>query len=166
MILLLVPLLQCMLLTYRSRGMISPPGVTEKYALTEPPESSTSSTAPRTPSIPFTSRLLISLIPFGLYCFLWTRIPPYVTALPSTPSLISTVEIQPDLDPTSTTASSINEAIGDWTSGPEGWEGGGWLAPSLGRVVVLGVVVLGTLSGFGAVRTAWGFFEHAVGAAR
>lgn len=50
--------------------------------------------------------------------------------------------------------------VSSWTEGPEGWEGGGWLAPSLGRVVVLGVVVLGALSGFGAVRTAWNFLDH------
>lgn len=47
-----------------------------------------------------------------------------------------------------------------WTEGPEGWEGEGWLASSLGRVVVLGVVVLGALSGFGALRTALNFFEN------
>ena len=31
---------------------------------------------------------------------------------------------------------------------------------------MLGVVILGALSGFGAVRTAWGFFEHASGVNR
>ena len=61
---------------------------------------------------------------------------------------------------------TLDEALVKWTtSGPEGWEGEGWLAPSLGRLIVLGVVVLGVLSGFGAVRTAWGFFEHASGVA-
>lgn len=65
------------------------------------------------------------------------------------------------MDDPSSTASTIDEAIVQWsTSGPEGWEQGGWLAPSLGRVVVLGVVILGSLSGFGAVRSAWNFFEH------
>ncbi|KAJ9120257.1 hypothetical protein QFC22_003157 [Naganishia vaughanmartiniae] len=39
------------------------------------------------------------------------------------------------------------------------WRRGGWLEPSLGRVVVCGVVVLGGLSGLGAVRTAWNFIE-------
>ena len=39
------------------------------------------------------------------------------------------------------------------------WRKGGWLEPSLGRVVVCGVVVLGGLSGLGAVRTAWNFIE-------
>ena len=69
--------------------------------------------------------------------------------------------------PTPSSSSSIDDAIVNWsTSGPEGWEGGGWLALSLGRVVVLGVVVLGGLSGFGAVRTAWDFFEHLSGAGR
>ncbi len=81
-------------------------------------------------------------------------------------SPIPTVETDPELDPTTTTPSSIDEAIVSWTSRPEGWEGGGWLAPSLGRVVVLGVFVLGTLSGFGAMRTAWGFWEHDAGAGR
>jgi hypothetical protein len=52
-----------------------------------------------------------------------------------------------------------------WTEGPEGWEGEGWLASSLGRVVVLGVVVLGALSGFGAVRTALNFYEQIQGGA-
>ncbi|RSH87209.1 hypothetical protein EHS25_003118 [Saitozyma podzolica] len=37
-----------------------------------------------------------------------------------------------------------------WASGREGWEEGGWLASSMGRVVVLGVLILGSLSGFGA----------------
>ncbi|CAD6587813.1 MAG: hypothetical protein TREMPRED_004862, partial [Tremellales sp. Tagirdzhanova-0007] len=146
MILLVVPLVQCMLLTYRSRESITP------------------STAPRTASIPFTSRLLISLIPFSLYCFLWTRIPPYITALSMaspTPSLSSSQEgIDSELEPTSRFKDA---AMNSWSSGPEGWEGGGWLAPSLGRVVVLGVVVLGGLSGLGAVRSAWEYIEHAVG---
>lgn len=54
---------------------------------------------------------------------------------------------------------------GSWAEGPEGWEGEGWLASSLGRVVVLGVVVLGALSGFGAVRTALNFYEQIKGGA-
>jgi hypothetical protein len=45
-------------------------------------------------------------------------------------------------------------------SSGEDWEGEGWLAASLGRVVVLGIVALAGLSGFGAVRTAWNFMEH------
>ncbi len=41
----------------------------------------------------------------------------------------------------------------------EGWQKGGWLEPSLGRVLACGVVVLGGLSGLGAVRTSWNFIE-------
>lgn len=84
-------------------------------------------------SLPMQARLLISLIPFSLYGFLFTRIPPYVTAVPE-------------------------ELTDDGTK--EGWEGEGWLASSMGRVIVLGIIVLGGLSGFGAVRTAWNFIEH------
>ncbi|WVQ67291.1 uncharacterized protein L199_005486 [Kwoniella botswanensis] len=146
-ILLVVPLVQCLLLTYRSR------------------ESSSASTKPsRSTSLSFTSRLLISLIPFTLYIFLFTRIPPYITAIPITPAPVPPTPVL-EVDDPSSTASTIDEAIVQWsTSGPEGWEQGGWLAPSLGRVVVLGVLVLGSLSGFGAVRSAWNFFEHAIGA--
>ena len=46
----------------------------------------------------------------------------------------------------------------------EGWQHGGWLEPFLGRVVVCGIVIMGTLSGFGAVRTAWDFWENGGGA--
>ncbi|KAK4685669.1 hypothetical protein P7C73_g4469, partial [Tremellales sp. Uapishka_1] len=147
MILLLVPLVQCLLLTYRTRDATA-----------------TSTTPSRASSLPLTSRLLISLIPFTLYIFLFTRIPPYITTMPSmTPPLSETTPpSEDDLDPSSTM--TLDDAIVSWsTSTPEGWEGGGWLAPSLGRVVVLGVVVLGALSGLGAVRTAWGFIEHAAG---
>jgi hypothetical protein len=59
---------------------------------------------------------------------------------------------------------SIPGSVG-WTEGPEGWEGEGWLASSLGRVVVMGVIVLGALSGFGAVRTALNFYEQIKGGA-
>ncbi|WWC70164.1 uncharacterized protein I206_104112 [Kwoniella pini CBS 10737] len=146
-VLLVVPLVQCLLLTYRSRD-----------------PSSASTTPSKSTSISFTSRFLISLIPFTLYIFLFTRIPPYITAIPISPApSLPTPVLEVD-DPAST-ASTIDEAIVQWsTSGPEGWEEGGWLAPSLGRVVVLGVLVLGSLSGFGAVRTAWNFFEHSIGA--
>lgn len=95
-------------------------------------------------SIAFTTRALIALLPFALYVFAFTRIPPYVT----------TQESVPDTHPADRA---------EWSAGPEGWEKGGWLAASLGRVVVLGIVVLGCLSGFGAIRTAWGFLEHARG---
>ncbi|ODO09120.1 hypothetical protein I350_02720 [Cryptococcus amylolentus CBS 6273] len=142
-VLVVIPLVQCLLLTYRTK------------------ESSTASTSPsRSTSISFTTRLIISLIPFSLYIFLFTRIPPYITAVPL---VLSQPEPSPslDVDDPSATAATLDEAIVQWsTSGPEGWEQGGWLAPSLGRVVVLGIVVLGGLSGFGAVRTAWNFFEH------
>ncbi|OWZ47461.1 hypothetical protein C352_02380 [Cryptococcus neoformans CHC193] len=142
LILVVVPLVQCLLFTYRSRD-----------------SSSTSTTPSQSSSLSFTSRLLISLIPFTLYMFLFTRIPPYITAVPMNVQVVSTPSM--DVEDPSSTASSIDEAIVQWsTSGPEGWEQGGWLAPSLGRVVVLGVVILGSLSGFGAVRSAWNFFEH------
>ncbi|RXK39301.1 hypothetical protein M231_03380 [Tremella mesenterica] len=147
MVLLFVPLVQCLLLTYRSR---------------DPSNSSIS----RQSSLPLSSRLLIALIPFTLYIFLFTRIPPYVTAVAPMVAPSAEPENSVDVDLTDGVApSGIDEVIVNWsTSGPEGWEGGGWLAPSLGRLIVLGVVVLGGLSGFGAVRTAWGFFEHASGA--
>ncbi|OWZ78966.1 hypothetical protein C365_02615 [Cryptococcus neoformans Bt85] len=142
LILVVVPLVQCLLFTYRSRD-----------------SSSTSTTPSQSSSLSFTSRLLISLIPFTLYMFLFTRIPPYITAVPMNVQVVSTPSM--DVEDPSSTASSIDEAIVQWSiSGPEGWEQGGWLAPSLGRVVVLGVVILGSLSGFGAVRSAWNFFEH------
>ncbi|WVQ99510.1 hypothetical protein IAU59_006645 [Kwoniella sp. CBS 9459] len=146
-ILLIVPLVQCLLLTYRSR------------------ESSSASTTPsRSASLSITSRVLISLIPFTLYIFLFTRIPPYITAVPIAPITTPPTPVIEVEDPSST-ASTIDEAIAQWSaSGREGWEEGGWLAPSLGRVVVLGVLTLGSLSGFGAVRSAWNFFEHSIGA--
>ncbi|ORY32871.1 Abscisic acid G-protein coupled receptor-domain-containing protein [Naematelia encephala] len=144
LVLLIVPMVQCLLLTYRSR------------------ESSSASTTPsRTSSLPLTSRILIALIPFSLYCFLFTRIPPYIAAVPLRTLIPQPTPTDDGYDP-EPSPSSIDEAIAKWTeSGPEGWEGEGWLAPSLGRLVALGVVVLATLSGFGAARTAWGFFEHA-----
>jgi hypothetical protein len=47
------------------------------------------------------------------------------------------------------------------------WEGGGgWLAPSLGRVVVLGILIMAALSGIGAVKTAWDYLEQAAGGGR
>ena len=75
------------------------------------------------------SRTVVALVPFALYCFAFSFIPPY--------------------------ASTVGK-------GPlsEDWEGDGWLSSALGRVVVLGVVALAGLSGFGAVRTAWNFVEH------
>ncbi|WVO15091.1 hypothetical protein L204_102735 [Cryptococcus depauperatus] len=141
-ILVVVPLVQCLLLTYRSRDSLS--------VSTSPSALS---------SISFTTRLLISLLPFLLYVFLFTRIPPYITAVSVTPPPEPLLPVNHQDSPTK--ATTLDETIVQWsTSGPEGWEQGGWLSPSLGRVVVLGVVVLGGLSGFGAVRSAWNFFEH------
>lgn len=91
-------------------------------------------TKPSTSSLSLTSRTLISLLPFAIYIFLFTRIPPYITA--------------------------VKPADDQWA---EGWEGGGWLESSLGRVVVLGVVVIAGLSGIGAVVTAWDYLEQAAG---
>ncbi|WOO81159.1 Golgi pH regulator [Vanrija pseudolonga] len=145
-ILLVVPLVQCLLLTYRSR------------------DSTSAST--KSSSLPFTSRLLISLIPFALYVFLFTRIPPYITAV--APREIANVNATIPADEASNgTVAGIGEALVEWsTSGPEGWEGGGWLASSLGRVVVLGIVVIAGLSGVGAIVTAWDYLEQARGAGR
>jgi hypothetical protein len=90
MILAILPMQQCLLLTYRQS------------------------------KVSLGVRLAIALLPFSLYAFVFTRIPPYITS-----------------DET------------EWS---------GWLAPCLGRVVVLGVIALGGLSGFGAVRTTWTFY--------
>ncbi|KLT45435.1 hypothetical protein CC85DRAFT_134821 [Cutaneotrichosporon oleaginosum] len=118
LILLVVPLVQCLLCTYRSRR-------------------DSVSTKPSIASLSLTARVLISLIPFAIYVFLFTRIPPYITA--------------------------VKPADDSWA---EGWEGGGWLESSLGRVVVLGVVVIAGLSGIGAVVTAWDYLEQAAGTRR
>lgn len=120
-----------------------------------------STTPSRTSSLSLTSRLLISLIPFSVYIFLFTRIPPYVTAVTAPAPLPAT-----EADAAAATAgvnSTIEDAIVQWSSGREGWEGGGWLESSLGRVVVLGVVVIAGLSGIGAVVTAWDYLEQAAG---
>ncbi|KAL1411436.1 hypothetical protein Q8F55_002392 [Vanrija albida] len=144
-ILLVVPLVQCLLLTYRSK------------------DSTTAST--KSSSLPFTSRLLISLIPFALYVFLFTRIPPYITVTAVPPREIANATTPADAGGNGT--ASIGDALVEWsTSGPEGWERGGWLASSLGRVVVLGVVVIAGLSGVGAIVTAWDYLEQARGAGR
>lgn len=177
-------------------------------------------------------RLLISLVPFGLYVFLFTRIPPYVTTLdvPSpmfssvngngTGTLFDSLFGSGNMSSSSSSSSSqivngtrrvlppgyhrpkgafpqkvhlgnmadLDEAGDDeedrddddgedtgndydeeayeeyeyafeYYSQQQMWRRGGWLEPSLGRVVVCGVVVLGGLSGLGAVRTAWNFIE-------
>ena len=97
-------------------------------ASTDMPDSATTS------RLTLTSRLLVACIPFALYCFLFSCIPPYVT---------------------STTPQGPSESTSN-----QDWDGDGWLASGLGRVIVLGVVILGGLSGFGAMRTTWNFLEH------
>jgi hypothetical protein len=101
------------------------------------------------------------LIPFTLYIFLFTRIPPYVTAVPAIAPTLPELGMDDNGLGIDTPAATPHGGTGSvsWAEGPEGWEGEGWFASSLGRVVVLGVVVLGALSGFGAVRTALNFYE-------
>jgi hypothetical protein len=153
-----------------------------------------------------TKRFLLSLVPFGLYVFLFTRIPPYITTVDSPLSQqelddilrsgnfsqtvngtrrISSQRLKAafpqivelgDLDELQESDTLTNgteteqtnfdeEAYEDYEyafeyySQQQMWRKGGWLEPSLGRVVVCGVVVLGGLSGLGAVRTAWNFVE-------
>jgi hypothetical protein len=127
-----------------------------------PESSSSTSASTRASSLSLTTRILIALIPFTLYIFLFTRIPPYVTAV-SSPVALPIEDGDTGIDIDIDIPTSI--PTGSWTEGPEGWEGEGWLASSLGRVVVLGVVVLGALSGFGAVRTALNFYEQIKGGA-
>ncbi|KAJ9117890.1 hypothetical protein QFC20_000171 [Naganishia adeliensis] len=67
-------------------------------------------------------------------------------------------EDQPDLDGDEDAYEDYEYAF-EYYSQQQMWRKGGWLEPSLGRVVVCGVVVLGGLSGLGAVRTAWNFVE-------
>lgn len=67
-------------------------------------------------------------------------------------------EDQPDLDGDQEAYEDYEYAF-EYYSQQQMWRKGGWLEPSLGRVVVCGVVVLGGLSGLGAVRTAWNFVE-------
>lgn len=67
-------------------------------------------------------------------------------------------EDQPDLDGDEEAYEDYEYAF-EYYSQQQMWRKGGWLEPSLGRVVVCGVVVLGGLSGLGAVRTAWNFVE-------
>lgn len=140
LILLVVPLVQCLQLTYRARD----------------------TTSPLTPA----KRLALALVPFLLYVFLFTRIPPYVTTtlplqqglnvtLPSSHGIknIQSIDLgdESELDPPQVEVSTAESAA---------WSRGGWLEPSLGRVVVCGVVVLGLLSGYGAIRTAYMFYEN------
>jgi hypothetical protein len=136
LVLLVIPLVQCMFLTYRSRGKST---LRDKPVLISAESSTSPTTRRKGLNLTLSKRLLLSLLPFGIYIFLFTRIPPYITT------------VAPILSP---------DEAGEYDSSQhEGWEGGGWLEPSLGRVVVLGVVVMGALSGLGAVRTAWIFLE-------
>lgn len=121
---------------------------------------SISTTPSRTASLSLTSRLLVSLLPFAVFIFLFTRIPPYITAVVRAPAP-SPSSPSPEIGAGGN--STLEDAIVQWSSGPEGWEGGGWLESSLGRVVVLGVVVIAGLSGIGAVVTAWDYLEQAAG---
>lgn len=160
MTLIVIPLVQCLLFTYRSRGESK---VREQRRhLTSTDTSSLTASTSKSSGLSFTSRFLIALIPFALYIFLFSRIPPYVTAMPAFGTAGASPAEEKIVPSSESTGSTIDDAITKWsTSGPEGWEGEGWLAPSLGRVIVLGVIVLGSLSGFGAVRTAWNFIEYA-----
>jgi hypothetical protein len=141
----------------------------------DPPaaEPSTPSITPRR-SLTISKRLLISLVPFSLYIFLFTRIPPYITTIaPAVPSTAfnsssltwtkgfpSSVEIDLDDLPEDEEPAKIPGLDDDEDyANQEGWQKGGWLEPSLGRVLACGVVVLGGLSGLGAVRTSWNFIE-------
>lgn len=155
-----------------------------------------------------TERFLVSLVPFGLYVFLFTRIPPYITTVDSPlspqdlgeilrsgnftqtvngtrrisgqrlkadfPQIVELGDIndleefdaaangtetdQPDFDEDEEAYEDYEYAF-EYYSQQQMWRKGGWLEPSLGRVVVCGVVVLGGLSGLGAVRTSWNFIE-------
>lgn len=166
LILLIVPMVQCLQLTYRAR------------------DSSTSVSTRR--SLTPMKRFILALVPFCLYVFVFTRIPPYVTT--DLPTLAVEVSNYTSLRPVKTSGriaghlpTSIH--LGDiadleerpdvpfdsevlatggsiWTSQQELWQHGGWLEPSLGRVVVCGIIILGLLSGFGAIRTAWMFYEN------
>lgn len=134
------------------------------------------------------------MIPFGIYVFAFTRIPPYVTtdhlglsavmlanqnettvvngttivvgagktshriALPAHVHLGDYKDLNDDAD---NATDPSREDAGERDDGvQEDWQRGGWLEPSLGRVVVCGIIIMGALSGFGAVRTAWGFYEN------
>jgi hypothetical protein len=133
-------------------------------------EPSSDPSAPSRRSLTISKRLIISLVPFSIYVFLLTRIPPYITTIePPTLSSYnhssltwskgfpSSIELgSPDDDHEDEPAVALFD---ETMSNQEGWQKGGWLEPSLGRVLACGVVVLGGLSGLGAVRTAWNFVE-------
>jgi hypothetical protein len=79
-------------------------------------------------------------------------------ALPAHVHLGDYKDLNDDLDDAT---DPLREDAGEGDDGvQEDWQRGGWLEPSLGRVVVCGIIIMGALSGFGAVRTAWGFYEN------
>jgi hypothetical protein len=132
------------------------------------------------------------MIPFGVYIFLFTRIPPYITessytspilALNSTEGMGRNGTVRTgggrialpkhvhlgdylDLDESEYPLDMDRDEEEGGYEDKEGegeqedWQRGGWLEPSLGRVLVCGIIVMGGLSGFGAVRTAWNFYEN------
>lgn len=171
-----------MQLTYRSRGEQCP--FCPDSAATDPlpPGTSDAHSSPtqHRKSLSLSKRLLLSLVPFTLYIFLFTRIPPYITTVdprPVAPAWNATGRltytkglphavhlgdladlVEPEAEEQDRTRLPGEDAEGRFAS-QEGWQKGGWLEPSLGRVLACGVVVLGGLSGLGAVRTAWNFVE-------
>ena len=121
LVLLVLPFAQCLLFTYGGSASARRKSISSL---------STSTTSRSSLSLPV--RLLVAIVPYTLYIFLFTRLPPYIT-----------VHIDADGD-----------GVEDWAS----WAG--WVAPAMGRLVFMGVICLGGLSGFGAVRTAWMFYER------
>lgn len=102
LILLVIPLLQSLFLTYSSGRPTLP-----------------TSSLPSQPRRVVKRRHLIALVPYCLFIYCFTLIPVPSTSTPNTP----------------------REAV--------------WAAMTLSRLVVAGVIILGLLSGFGAVRNAW-----------
>lgn len=118
LVLLVLPFAQCLLFTYGG-------GSGRRKSVS-------TSTTPSRSSLSLPVRLLVAIVPYTVYIFIFTRLPPYIT-----------VHIDADGD-----------GVEDWAS----WAG--WVAPAMGRLVFMGVICLGGLSGFGAVRTAWMFWER------
>lgn len=117
LVLLVLPFAQCLLFTYG--------GSSRRKSIS-------TSTTPTRSTLSLPVRLLVAIVPYTLYIFLFTRLPPYIT-----------VHVDADGD-----------GVEDWAN----WAG--WVAPAMGRLVFMGVICLGGLSGFGAVRTAWMFWER------
>ncbi|KAG8957136.1 hypothetical protein FRC03_010505 [Tulasnella sp. 419] len=99
LILLLSPLLQCILITYR-------------------PSISPSSRSPQVASHRFGKRFILTLVPYTIYLIAVYRIPV-----------------------------------------PEGLQSSGMLSSSFSRLTVIGVIILGLISGYGAISTAFMFFK-------